>query len=192
MSAIDVGRRRSHRGPCRSLVQRTLRSSRRHSGPGISSTYLPGHGIFRSPRHKSPIVGGRAVREVRRWSGSRVSTSAGREQHGSHDGHHRIEIAVELVAQTIRDGPKARAVAAIRPARTIEMTAVDISVVMYRVRCFHQLPLPAGALVIVYRAPERSRNGRSVLSDVANSQEAAWSLTVSDDGPNGGHAEGGA
>ena len=49
---------------------------------------------------------------------------------GSHDGHHRIEIAVELVAQTIRDGPKARAVAAIRPARTIEMTAVDISVVM--------------------------------------------------------------
>ena len=41
---------------------------------------------------------------------------------------------------TIRDAPKARPAGAIRPARTIEMTAVDISVVMYRVRQ-HQLPL---------------------------------------------------
>ena len=80
------------------------------------------------------------------------------------------------------------AAAAIRPARTIEMTAVDISVVMYRVRQ-NQLPLrghPGHCIV-----PERFAMGdRSVGR--RQPREAAWSRTARDDGPNGGHAEGGA
>ena len=179
MSAIDVGRRRSHRGPCRpqranspSPPQRPRNQLDLPAGLRIFS--LPATSRQQWEAEQSEFAVGSNEPTVAEERKSRWA-SPNRDRRGTR-------------RPTIRGAPKARPAAAIRPARTIEMTAVDISVVMYRVRQ-HQLPLrgrPGHCIV-----PERFAMGdRSVGR--RQPQEAAWSRTASDDGPNGGHAEGGA
>jgi hypothetical protein len=79
------------------------------------------------------------------------------------------------------------AVAAIRSARTIEMTGGHLS--DHVPRSSTNFPY-AGTLVIV-SCPKGSQ-WEIGLSDVANPGKPPGSRTAHDDGPNGGHAEGGA